>query len=308
MLRTADAASATGVWPRSTRAGYSGLSRWLLGLGVVLLVGVVDVVKGAEESRLAGEMVTIPGGTFRMGDLSGVGGASELPVHRVTVASLRVGQIRGDVCAVGRLCYGRRGCSHNPQDFDFGRGNRPVIDVSWDHVQEFIAWLNENTSSKDFRLPTESEWEYAARAKSVSEFSWGDVPGQGQANCNDCGDRWFDGTAPGGSFAANAWGLHDMHGNVGEWVQDCVNGSNYEGAPAAGSAAWRSELFLAPEQRARTMAPADGSAAWHGDCSQRVVRGGSWSSNSWNLRSANRYRFNRSDRYSTLGFRLVKDK
>ena len=281
----AASASATGIRPRSTRAGYSGLSRWLLGLGVVLLIGAVDVAKGAgDESRLAGEMVTIPGGTFGMGDWSGTYD-DELPVHRVTVASFELGKYEV-AFSQWDACVADAGCLHRPLDEGWGRGNRPVMNVSWDHIQEFIAWLNAKTGG-GYRLPTESEWEYAARAGSVTEYSWGDnirEDGGIWANCQNsvCGDSW-DNTAPVGSFASNAWGLHDMHGNVYEWVQDCWN-NHYKGAPVDGSA-WESE-----------------------DCSQRVIRGGSWFSYSWTLRSADRSRGGRPNRYLYLGFRLARDK
>ena len=181
-----------------------------------------------------------------------------------------------------------------PIDWGWGRGNRPVISVSWDDVQEFIAWLNARTDG-GYRLPTESEWEYAARAGSESLYSWGDEIGVNRANCRGCGSEWDNTeTAPVGSFPANAWGLHDMHGNVWEWTEDCVNivflyDHNYEGAPDDGSA-WL-------EEGNRT-------------CNVRVIRGGSWGNNPWFLRSANRGRGGRSARYfgDHRGFRLARDR
>ena len=232
---------------------------------------------------LVGEMVKIPGGSFRMGDLSGEGHHNgERPVHVVTVSPFRMGKyevtfLQWDACVADG------GCSYRPGDKGWGRGRRPVIHVSWDDIQEFIAWLNHKTGG-GYRLPTESEWEYAARARSGSKYSWGDRIGDNRANCKSCGSRW-DGkrTAPVGSFRANAWGLHDMHGNVWEWVEDCWNDS-YRGAPD------------------------DGSAWLNGDCSRRVMRGGSWFNNSWSMRSSNRGRFFRSYRSNNLGFRLARDR
>ena len=133
----------------------------------------------------------------------------------------------------------------------WGRGRRPVINVSWEDAVAYTKWLSGQTGER-CRLPSEAEWEYAARAGSVTKYSWGNEIGSNQANCDVCGSQW-DGkqTAPVGSFDPNGWGLHDLHGNVWEWVQDCWNGS-YQGAPTNGSA-WES-----------------------GDCSRRVLRGGSW--------------------------------
>ena len=165
---------------------------------------------------------------------------------------------------------------------DEGRGRRPVINVSWDDAVAYTEWLSEQTG-KWYRLPSEAEWEYAARAGTTTKYSWGKKIGHNRANCDGCGSQWDNKkTAPVGSFSANAWGLHDMHGNVWEWVQDCWNGS-YQGAPADGSA-WRNEY-----------------------CNySRVLRGGGWGSGPSVLRSADRdfippYHFR-----SSLGFRVAR--
>ena len=125
------------------------------------------------------------------------------------------------------------------------------------------------------------------RAGTTTNFGWGNEVGSNRANCDRCGSQWdLDRTASVGRFPANAWGLHDMHGGVWEWVQDCWNDS-YEGAPT------------------------DGSAWTSGDCSRRVVRGGSWRSEPTYLRSASRYRIGRTARVQVdndLGFRLAQDK
>ncbi len=239
----------------------------------------------AEAKAPAVEMVAIPGGSFRMGDLSGGDGADdEGPVHVVRIAPFEMGKYEVTF-SQWDACVADGGCSR-ADDEGWGRGNRPVIDVSWDKdVQAFIVWLNARTGG-GYRLPTESEWEYAARAGSESKYSWGDFIGNNRANCGQgregCGDKW-EKTAPVGSFAPNAWGLHDMHGNVYEWVEDCWK-SSYVGAPSDGSA-WRS-----------------------GDCSLRVSRGGSWADGTWTLRSASRFEYPRSDRGGDLGFRLARDK
>ena len=219
-----------------------------------------------------GEMVAIPGGTFRMGDLNGGGGDSERPVHSVTVPDFKLGKFevtftQWDACVADGGCGG-----YTPDDAGWGRGNRPVINVYWDDIQGFIDWLNSKTGG-NFRLPTEAEWEYASRAGSTTEYSWGNSIGSNRANCEGCGSRWDgDRTAPVGSFSANTWGLYDLHGNVWEWVQDCRN-YGYVGAPT------------------------DGSAWTSGDCGQRVRRGGSWSNTPRGLRAAARGGSTRSDRY-----------
>ena len=236
----------------------------------------------AEAEALVVEMVAIPGGSFRMGDLSGNGSIPEAPVHIVRIAPFEMGKYEVTF-SQWDACVADGGCSRVPDDEGWGRGNRPVINVSWDHIQEFIIWLNARTGG-GYRLPTESEWEYAARAESESKYSWGNEIGNNRANCNEsCGDRW-ERTAPVGSFASNAWGLHDMHGNVREWVEDCWHYS-YVGAPG------------------------DGSARRSGICNQRVIRGGSWSVRyAGYLRSAYRDKNSRPVRSVNLGFRLARDK
>ena len=234
--------------------------------------------------KLTEEMVEIPGGTFRMGDLSSEGFENERPVHSVTLPAFRISKYevtfdQWDTCLADGGCE-----NYTPNDNGWGRGNRPVVNVSWYDTQKFISWLNTKTGG-GYRLPTESEWEYAARAGSTTEYSWGNSIGYNQANCNDdCGDRW-EHAAPVGSFAANAWGLHDMHGNVWEWVQDCAT-YGYDGAPSDGRAMKR-------------------------NCrrTSRVIRGGSWATGSRFLRSALRRGASPQSRNGVQqGFRLVQDR
>ena len=250
---------------------------------------VVPVEIQNDASAFAGEMVVIPGGTFRMGDLSGAGQDNERPVRSVEVPSFRIGKYevtfaQWDDCVAGGGCRGYR-----PDDGGWGRDNRPVINVSWNDAQLFIDWLNDNTTGGGYRLPTEAEWEYAARADGATIYSWGnDIVGN-KANCDGCRNRWDgDRTTPVGTFAANAWGLHDMAGNVFEWVEDCWH-ENYQGAPVNGG-------------------------AWTSDCedynsynSRRVLRGGSWYSYEVDLRSASRDGNTPGNRRNDLGFRLARD-
>ena len=258
--------------------------------------------------QYAGEMVAIPGGTFRMGDLSGKGRAAEKPVHTVTVPPFRLGKYEVTF-ALWDACVADGGCNgHSPDDEGWGRRNRPVINVSWNDVQSFIDWMNSRTGG-NYRLPSEAEWEYAARAGSTTEYSWGNDRGLNRANCAgySCGWDSYEHTAPVGSFPANAWDLHDMHGNAWEWVQDCWNDS-YEGAPGDGSAWGRTVPGIPSWQLSNKGAPGDGSAWESGTCTDLVIRGGSWRRGGVHLRSAYRSRSFRKIGHSDLGFRLAQDK
>ena len=156
-----------------------------------------------------------------------------------------------------------------------------MINVSWEDAQGYVRWLSRKTG-EEYRLLSESEWEYVARAGTRTRYWWGDEIGRNRANCDGCGSRWEDRqTAPVGSFSANGFGLHDVHGNVWEWVEDCWNES-YAGAPRDGSA-WES-----------------------GECGRRVLRGGSWYNNLRYLRSAFRGRNSAGNRYMFIGFRVAR--
>jgi formylglycine-generating enzyme required for sulfatase activity len=231
----------------------------------------------------APRMIKLPGGQFKMGCVSRPRencGNDETPVHNVTLAPFEISATEVTF-EQWDACVADGGCSHYPDDEGWGRANRPVINVSWDDVQTYIAWLNQQTGSH-YRLPSEAEWEYAARAGSATAYSWGDSVGNNNANCDGCGSRWDNKqTAPVGSFKANAFGLYDMHGNVWEWTADCWHDS-YRGAPDDGS-------------------------VWNGgNCSRRVSRGGSWSGSTGNLRASNRDYSSRGFRYYNLGFRLSR--
>ena len=275
----------------------------------------------ALKRELAGEMVSIPGGTFRMGDLSGEGDDDEKPVHSVTVPAFRmgkyevtVGQFRRFVEATEystdaeRNADGNEGCyaytAGDGWSWTWGRSwkrpgytiddKQPVVCVSWNDAQAFIEWLMEQTG-ESYRLPSEAEWEYAARAGSTTKYHFGDSESQlcRFANHADsstgfdwrnksCSDGVGKRTTAVGRYQPNAFGLRDMHGNVWEWGQDCYNDS-YAGAPSNGRS-WTS-----------------------GDCSRRVVRGGAWFNEPKDLYSANRGRYMRSYRNDGLGFRLAQD-
>ncbi len=231
------------------------------------------------------EMIVVPEGAFMMGSLTNEAGrdSDESPQHEVTIAKpfamskFEVTFDEWDTC----VAYGD--CDPRIGDSGFGRGRKPVINVTWYDAKRYAAWLSKMTG-KTYRLPSEAEWEYAARAGAETLYSWGDEIGNGIANCVGCGSEW-DGkqTAPVGSFAANAFDLSDMHGNVSEWVEDCYH-ANYDGAPANGSA-WTAG----------------------GDCSSRILRGGSWDNSPDALRSASRGRGANFAQSNKLGFRVVRE-
>ncbi len=156
-----------------------------------------------------------------------------------------------------------------------------MLNISWEDAKRYVSWLSRETG-EPYRLPSESEWEYAARAGTVTLFPWGDELGDGRANCDGCGSRWDDTeTAPVGSFRPNGFGLYDMHGNLWELVEDCWNDS-YEGAPT------------------------DGGPQLSGMCTERVLRGGSWNFEPVDIRSASRGSYSATGRSDFFGFRVAR--
>jgi formylglycine-generating enzyme required for sulfatase activity len=234
------------------------------------------------------EMVVVPAGSFTMGspDSEQGHGAMEIPQHKVTIAKLfAIGRFtvtfdEWDACVADGGCNGYR-----PSDQGWGRGRRPVINVSWDDSKTYVAWLSRKTG-KTYRLLSEAEREYVTRAGTTTPFWWGGSISTSQANYN--GNFTYAGGAIGeyrqstvlvNSFEPNPWGFYQVHGNVWDWVDDCYDGS-YAGAPS------------------------DGSAWISGDCSRHVVRGGSWHSTPQLLRSADRTSLSTEVRSSGLGFRV----
>ncbi len=226
---------------------------------------------------LAAGMVLIPAGAFQMGCSPGDGDCSEdeKPPHRVKVKAFRMGQYEVTQ-AQWRAVMGV-----NPSRFQ--GDDRPVETVSWDDIQTFLQRLNAGHAGPPYRLPSEAEWEYAARAGIQTPYWWGKDLGADHANCYGCGGRWDkQETAPVGSFPANPFGLHDTAGNVWEWVADCWH-ETYRGAPADGS-------------------------AWLNNCpeSRRVLRGGSWDYYPRLVRVSTRFRYDIGYR-SDSGLRLAQD-
>ena len=230
------------------------------------------------------EMVVIPPGKFRMGDIQGKYGKDELPVHQVNFQKafaaskyeITFAEYDEFANATGRKL---------PEDEGWGRGRQPAIYVSFEDAVAYAKWLSEQTG-KRYRLPSEAEWEYGARAGAETSYGWGNEVKQGLANCRGCGSRW-DGkqSAPVGSFKPNPFGLYDTAGNVGEWVQDCEH-ENYERAPTDGSA-WEEKNG--------------------GDCGRRVIRGGHWMVANLRVRSSSRFRNRPTYNSHIVGFRLVRE-
>ena len=224
------------------------------------------------------ELVVVPAGEFTMG---GSETEFEKPAHRVAIAKpFAIGRYEVTF-AEWEACVAAKACKGDVDDHGFGRGRQPVIDVSWDEAQAFVKWLSA-TTRQAYRLPSEAEWEYAARAGSRSAFPWGAAAGTGRANCLDCGPDAGRATSAVGAFRPNAFGLFDTSGNAAEWVEDCWN-AGYKGAPATG-AAWTS-----------------------GQCQLRVLRGGAFGTKAAAARSAARFRYDRDVRYYTNGFRVARD-
>ena len=239
------------------------------------------------------EMVALPTGSFSMGSPSTEAGRStdEGPVRTVTI-SRRIAMSRHEVTFADydRFADAVSGRSR-PSDQTWGRSTRPVINVGRADAKAYATWLSTQTG-KTYRLPTEAEWEYAARAGTTTRYSWGDEIGNNRANCNGCkGSTSVTRTDAVGSFAANAFGLFDMHGNVWEWVEDCHGSYNDAGVPSDGSA--------------RTSGCSATAAA------RTLGRGGSWSNSPNSVRSATRSSCTPSGTCrsytSTHGIRLVQD-
>jgi formylglycine-generating enzyme required for sulfatase activity len=233
------------------------------------------------------DMIVIPAGMFSMGSPNPTAAVvllSEEPQHVVkfsksfAVSKFELTFDQWDTC----VTYGD--CIIGVSDGGFGRGNQPVINVTWDDAKRYVAWLSKMTG-QPYRLLTEAEYEYATRAGTQTAYPWGDeivVGNKVMASCNGCDGKMQIQTASVGSFGPNGFGLYDMVGNVWEWVEDCEH-KNYIGAPTDGSA-WT-----------------DG-----GNCHMRVARGGSWIDAPDKLRSANRDSGAADDRANFLGFRIAR--
>ncbi len=225
------------------------------------------------------EMVVVPAGSFVMGDDGRF--AAEKPPHKVNIAK---------PFAIGRfevtfdqweVCRTEGGCDKDPDDHKWGKGIRPVVNINWTEAVAYAEWLTRKTGAS-YRLPTEAEWEYAARGGTGTQYWWGDDPGSDNANCRTCLPEIPHETFPVGSFKANPFGLYDVHGNVWEWVQDCWN-PNHVGAPD------------------------DGSARLTGNCMFRVTRSGSWYYVNTNVRAAYRSKYPAKAFSYGIGIRVLRE-
>jgi formylglycine-generating enzyme required for sulfatase activity len=218
-------------------------------------------------------MVAIAGGSFAMGSNDDL---SERPIHRVSVKPFAMSKSPITV-RDWNACAEAKACPFTAT----GRENAPITDISWNDAKQFVTWLSQVTQ-KPYRLPSEAEWEYAARGGTQTAYWWGDQFQVGMVNCKNCLNP-----APGeqplnvGSLKPNPFGLHDMGGGVDQWVEDCWH-KNYQGAPSDGSA-WTAD----------------------GDCTSRVIRSGSWRNDARSARPASRDRYDAVVRYPTHGFRVA---
>lgn len=261
---------------------FSGIKRTLLGLTcTTLLCGCaglfgkpapdyVEAVSGMEFSY-------VRGGTFEMGD-STEGHQRELPVHTVAVDDFAVCMYEVTFSQFDRFCdaTGRE----KPDDLGWGRGDRPVINVSWEEANAYAAWLS-NETGLTFSLPSEAQWEYFARAGSPDRYWTGATLPSETANCRECGSEWDDRmTAPVGSFSPNPWKVFDTAGNVAEWTLDD----------------W---------QRGYDGAPVDGTARIVQGATHKVYRGGAWNYPMKGLKASTRDWARPTEKFNEVGFRLV---
>ena len=218
------------------------------------------------------EMKTIGGGSFTMGSNDD---ATEKPTHQVAIKPFAISQFPISVrdwneCAAAKACAFAA----------TGKDDAPVTNVSWSDAKQFVAWLA-GATRKAYRLPSEAEWEYAARGGTQTKYWWGDQFQSGMANCKNCNDvAAAEQPIKVGSFKPNPFGLYDMGGGVDQWVEDCWHKS-YQGAPA------------------------DGSAWVEGDCASHVIRSGSWRNDARYVRPSNRDSYDTNVRYPTHGFRVA---
>jgi formylglycine-generating enzyme required for sulfatase activity/class 3 adenylate cyclase len=219
------------------------------------------------------EMVSLPGGAFQMGSGDD---ASEKPIHRVTIPPFSLARYLVTV-RDWKECVAAGACA----EIAAGDDNAPMNNVSWSDAKQFVSWLAKSLN-QNYRLPTEAEWEYAARGGTQTKYWWGNEVALGMANCKGCGEP-YDPRRPlrVGSFPPNPFGLHDMTGAVAEWIADCWH-KDYAGAPGNGSA-WEET-----------------------DCAKHVLRGGSWQNDASYMRAASRDSYDTSVRYVTHGFRVAR--
>ena len=247
---------------------------------------LVDVAKAdvfRDKLKVGGygpAMINVPAGTFRMGGASAIVGPDEVPRHQVTISAFVVGvyEVTFDEYYQFAKATGRK----QPEDSGWDRKTHPVVDIAWDDAFAYTRWLSKQTG-KSYRLLSESEWEYVARAGTTRSFWWGSKPGTGNAHCFDCkSDYSTSKPAKIGTYKPNPFGLYDTAGNVFEWVHDCYH-RNYKDAPD------------------------DGSVWEGGDCDVRIARGGAYRSPANSMRVENRDKFKSNKGQYNVGFRVARD-
>jgi formylglycine-generating enzyme required for sulfatase activity len=225
-------------------------------------------------------MVALPAGEFLMGSPEAERGRynNEGPQHEVAIRPLAIGKHEVTFDEYDHFCDVAK--RKKPHDESWGRGRRPVINVSWRDARTYCKWLAKETG-KPYRLPSEAEWEYAARSRTTRRYAFGNEITEKEAGFGGIVGKTTEVSA----YPPNAWGLYDMHGNVWEWVEDIWHNS-YQGAPTDG-AAWTD---------------GEGENSYR----NRVLRGGAWNDTPRNLRAAIRYRSEPDHRYNNIGFRVAR--
>ncbi|MFD1560191.1 formylglycine-generating enzyme family protein [Paraburkholderia silviterrae] len=224
-------------------------------------------------------LIAVTPGNFMMGN--DTDDPSEKPVHRVTIGHSYALSKYAVTVAQWNACANAGACPRLSSESN-SAPNAPVRDLSWDDAQQYVKWLSK-VSGKPYRLPTEAEWEYAARGGSATRYWWGNEMRKGTANCKDCGPPWrVEAPDDVGSFPANPYGFYDMAGGVWEWVSDC----------------WHNSYKNAPD---------DGRTWDEPNCQTRVIRGGSWRDGAGYMLSATRFKYDSSVRYNANGFRVARD-
>lgn len=242
--------------------------------------GPAEPVATIKDCSACPVMLALSTGSFVMGSNSS--DPSEKPAHRVTIrAPFALGKYEVTV-GEWNACVDAGACQRVPSSAG-AAANLPMRDVSWDDAQQYLKWLG-SVGNRGYRLPTEAEWEFAARGGTATRYWWGDKMRGGNSSCKECGLPWTaDSPPPAGSFTANPFGFFDMDGSVWEWVEDCWHNS-YKGAPA------------------------DGSAWEQPDCRTRVIRGGSWLEGASYMLSTTRFKYDASVRQPQNGFRVARSR
>ena len=218
-------------------------------LALPTLAAEFKVGETFQDCETCPKMIVIPGGKYTMGDDKGK--KNQRPARQVTIKgplAISIYEVTWDEYSV---CLEEGACKREPDAHKWGKGKRPAINMSFDEAVTFTKWLAKKTG-RPYRLLSETEWEYAARAGTSTGYWWGDKLKKKYANCRKCGTKWSGKkTAPVGSFKPNPWGIYDMHANIWEWTSDCWN-------------------------KTHAFGPKDQSPRTDGNCDRRSVRGGSW--------------------------------